>query len=317
MARRGGRAVTLGQIADIEDGQQEEETVALVNGERAISIDIIKSQGENTIDEDRFTGMAALRQKSLALTGLFMQLVRTRLHNLYFSGGLDNKTFQSHNKNSDTNDPKSYSNYESDSLRMGLSGNLFDDLGGGGANSASVQALRGRLTNMQAHNLLGAIEPDYNKLNYSLSRQQSLTANHSLYISLSGQHATQVLDTSEKLYIGGAQTVRAYPVSELGGERGQLVSGEWRWRLDPTWMLSAFVDYGRVVALPTSSAETTTATTLRGHGLSMGWQGPNGISAKLTWAYRDGHNPKPTPSGTDSDGTLKLDRFWFTTSMVF
>lgn len=49
VARRGGNAVTLGQIADIEDGQQEEENVALVNGERAISIDIIKAQGENTI----------------------------------------------------------------------------------------------------------------------------------------------------------------------------------------------------------------------------------------------------------------------------
>ncbi len=49
VARRGGKAVTLGQVADIEDGQQEEETIALVNGERAISIDIIKSQGENTI----------------------------------------------------------------------------------------------------------------------------------------------------------------------------------------------------------------------------------------------------------------------------
>jgi hydrophobic/amphiphilic exporter-1 (mainly G- bacteria), HAE1 family len=49
VARRGGKAVTLGQIADIEDGQQEEETIALVNGERAISIDIIKAQGENTI----------------------------------------------------------------------------------------------------------------------------------------------------------------------------------------------------------------------------------------------------------------------------
>lgn len=244
-------------------------------------------------------------------------LVRTRLHNLYFSGGLDNKTFQSHSRNTDTSDPKSYSNYESDSLRLGLSGNSFDDLGGGGANSASVQFVRGRLTSMRAHNLLGTIEPDYNKLNYSLSRQQTLTANHSLLVSLSGQHANQVLDSSEKFYIGGAQTVRAYPLSELGGERGHVMSGEWRWRLDTTWMLSAFVDYGRVVALPTSSSETTTAMTLRGHGLSMGWQGPMGVSAKLTWAYRDGHNPKATSSATDSDGTLRLDRFWFTTSMVF
>ena len=53
VARRGAdgrkQAVTLGSIAEIEDGQQEEENVALVNGQRALSIDIVKAQGENTI----------------------------------------------------------------------------------------------------------------------------------------------------------------------------------------------------------------------------------------------------------------------------
>jgi hydrophobic/amphiphilic exporter-1 (mainly G- bacteria), HAE1 family len=49
VARRGGKAVTLGQVAEIEDGQQEEESVALINGQRALSIDIVKAQGENTI----------------------------------------------------------------------------------------------------------------------------------------------------------------------------------------------------------------------------------------------------------------------------
>src|SRR4029077_10960253 len=53
VARRGAggktTAVTLGSIAEIEDGQQEEENAALVNGQRALSIDIIKAQGENTI----------------------------------------------------------------------------------------------------------------------------------------------------------------------------------------------------------------------------------------------------------------------------
>ncbi|MGE5130663.1 MAG: efflux RND transporter permease subunit, partial [Sphingomonadaceae bacterium] len=49
VARRGGKPVTLGQLADVEDGQQDEETAALINGRRAISIDIVKAQGENTI----------------------------------------------------------------------------------------------------------------------------------------------------------------------------------------------------------------------------------------------------------------------------
>jgi hydrophobic/amphiphilic exporter-1 (mainly G- bacteria), HAE1 family len=53
VARRGAegkkQAVTLGSIAEVEDGQQEEENAALVNGERALSVDIVKAQGENTI----------------------------------------------------------------------------------------------------------------------------------------------------------------------------------------------------------------------------------------------------------------------------
>jgi HAE1 family hydrophobic/amphiphilic exporter-1 len=53
VARRGANGknapVTLGQVAEIEDGQQEEENVALINGRRALSIDIVKAQGENTI----------------------------------------------------------------------------------------------------------------------------------------------------------------------------------------------------------------------------------------------------------------------------
>ena len=49
VTRRAGKPVTLGQLAEIVDGQQEEESAALINGERALSIDIVKAQGENTI----------------------------------------------------------------------------------------------------------------------------------------------------------------------------------------------------------------------------------------------------------------------------
>ncbi|HEX9181198.1 MAG TPA: efflux RND transporter permease subunit, partial [Burkholderiales bacterium] len=49
VARRGGKPVTLGQVADVTDGQQEEDSVALINGGRALAVDIVKAQGENTI----------------------------------------------------------------------------------------------------------------------------------------------------------------------------------------------------------------------------------------------------------------------------
>jgi HAE1 family hydrophobic/amphiphilic exporter-1 len=49
VARRGGQPVYLSQVARVVDGQEERETLALVNGERAVSLDIVKAQGENTI----------------------------------------------------------------------------------------------------------------------------------------------------------------------------------------------------------------------------------------------------------------------------
>lgn len=245
-------------------------------------------------------------------------LVRSRLRNLYFTGGLENKHFFSDNLNSSAAVPNSYSDYDTDSLRLGLSGNRFDNVGGGGTNSLSVQMLWGRLSRMQAHNQIDSIARAYNKINYSASRQQTLSPAHSLQLSLQGQMATQVLDSSERMFIGGANSVRAYPVSELGGERGQVVSAQWHWRLNPAVVLSAFVDHGRVVDLPDTRSEQRSSLNLRGHGLSASWQAPKGVSTKLTWSHRAGSHPSPlVNTGTDGDGTRKLDRFWVSASVPF
>jgi hemolysin activation/secretion protein len=256
------------------------------------------------------------RSSSLGLDWSY-PIIRARLYNLYFAGGIENKHFHSDNRNSNPEDSKSYSDYDTNTLRVGLSGNRFDEWGGGGANSGSVQWVRGRLSDMIAHSQIDSIDRSYSKLVYSASRQQTIAGPHSVLFTLQGQHATQVLDSSEKLYIGGASTVRAYPVSELGGERGQFMSAEWRWRVGTAWVLSSFVDHGRVVSLPPTSSDAQTDLSLRGYGLSAGWQGPAGLVARLTWSRRIGAHPKPTQLGTDGDGTLKIDRIWLTTGLSF
>lgn len=268
-------------------------------------------EGSESIKSLRIRG----RSSSLGLDWSY-PLVRARLFNLYFSGGLDEKSFFSESINKSA-DPKSYSDYASHSLRLGLSGNRFDGWGGGGASSGSLQLLWGRLTDMQAHSQIDGIERPYRKVNVSLSRQQTVTTDHSVLLSLQGQHATRVLDSSEKFYVGGVSSVRAYPVSELGGERGQSMSAEWRWRLSPAWLLTAFTDHGRVVSLPATTTDSKSVLQLHGRGLSASWQGPAGLSARLTWSRRNGDNPRPTQLGTDGDGTRKLDRYWFTTSVSF
>ncbi|HET7772615.1 MAG TPA: efflux RND transporter permease subunit, partial [Burkholderiaceae bacterium] len=54
VARRGpanaGQPVYLRQVATVQDGQAEQDSLALVDGQRVIAMDILKSQGQNTIE---------------------------------------------------------------------------------------------------------------------------------------------------------------------------------------------------------------------------------------------------------------------------
>jgi HAE1 family hydrophobic/amphiphilic exporter-1 len=50
VARRNGQPVRLGQVAEVVDGPEELESLALYNGQRVLALDVQKSQGENTID---------------------------------------------------------------------------------------------------------------------------------------------------------------------------------------------------------------------------------------------------------------------------
>ena len=76
VGRRGGKAVTLGQVAEVVDGQQEEESAALINGARALSIDIVKAQGENTIAVLDGVRKAVLDMQGLLPSGVRVEIVR-------------------------------------------------------------------------------------------------------------------------------------------------------------------------------------------------------------------------------------------------
>jgi HAE1 family hydrophobic/amphiphilic exporter-1 len=67
VARRGGAPVYLSQIAQVVDGQEEEDSIALLDGKRALAIDIVKVHGANTIAVvDAVRGaMADLEQRML------------------------------------------------------------------------------------------------------------------------------------------------------------------------------------------------------------------------------------------------------------
>jgi HAE1 family hydrophobic/amphiphilic exporter-1 len=50
LARRGGAPVYLGDVAQVEDGTEEKDAVALFNGDRLLAISFVKVQGSNTLE---------------------------------------------------------------------------------------------------------------------------------------------------------------------------------------------------------------------------------------------------------------------------
>lgn len=129
-------------------------------------------------------------------------IIRSRLKNLYLNLNADNKNFNNLSSGATT------TRYKTNTLTLGLDSNLFDNLWGGGANSASVSLVDGRLNldgspNQAADASTTQTAGHYDKLHFALSRQQVITDSVSFFGSLSGQATHKNLDSSEKFYLGG------------------------------------------------------------------------------------------------------------------
>jgi HAE1 family hydrophobic/amphiphilic exporter-1 len=76
VARRGGTAIRLGQVAEVVDGPEEVESLALYNGQRTLVLEVQKAQGENTVDvTDGLNGTLAAIRKELP-PGMALEVVR-------------------------------------------------------------------------------------------------------------------------------------------------------------------------------------------------------------------------------------------------
>lgn len=262
-------------------------------------------------------------RSSSAGVGLSYPLVRGRAYNL--NAGLQAERRRYANRASGTLS----SRYGVDALSATLGGNLFDEVGGGGANSFSLQWVAGRVDldgspNAAADAQTAATAGRYHRLTLQASRQQALGDDLSLFVAATAQAANRNLDSSEKLYLGGASGVRAYPASEGGGSAGQTLSVELRHRLGERWLLTGFVDAGRVQVhkRATSPAgqplgDGPNTYWLHGGGAAVAWQGPAGVSLTATVARRFGDHPAPAANGRDQDGSTPRTRLWLSASLAF
>jgi hemolysin activation/secretion protein len=249
---------------------------------------------------------ASLNPNGTAITrgwDISYPLLRSQLKNINLALSYDDKQFDNTSNNVTTS-------YGIKAYNATLSANQIDDWASGGSTTASAGLTAGDKST----------ESRYTKISLSLSRLQSLTTDLSLYVAANAQATNKNLDSSEKMYLGGANGVRAYPASEAGGSEGNTFTVELRQRLDHYITLTGFYDYGMVKANHdnnVTSPANPNSYNLQGYGVSLAWQATQGIDIKATLAQRLGNNSAAQANGTDADGTKKVTRIWLSTGIAF
>jgi hemolysin activation/secretion protein len=268
--------------------------------------------------------LAALKIKGeVEEAGLSLRypIIRNQRGNLYQNFQFDHRVYLSSVAS------VTQKHYSIDSLSMNLSGNLFDTVLGGGANSMSIGLSQGKVSGLDGIPT-NPHEGYHTLINYSASRQQTISEKLSFFLSVSGQLTQDVstnslhtieatadevtedfLDSAESFSLGGLNGVRAYPSGEATGSVGRLVKAELRYLISNDIIAKTFYDWGWVGKRdPTTTGPSEYE--LSGGGVNFAWSAPLGFSMQTTYARRFGENPNPSPTGMDQDGSLEEDRFW-------
>jgi len=273
---------------------------------------------------------ASLDSKGTAGTSgldLSYPLLRSQQTNIRLNASYDAKRFDNQANGA------SASSYSIDVLNMGAHATQGDSWAGGGSNMASINFFQGLVnlagSNNQSADKSGAdTAGQFSKLVISFNRLQNITADLSAYIALSIQLANKNLDSSERLYLGGANGVRAYPGSEVGGSEGQQFTAELRQQLGGGLNLTGFFDLGRVNTFKNNdwangsgrlnAGSAPNDVTIKGFGASLVWAPQANTDLRATLARRIGTNPiANTSNGLDADGTLEFNRLWLNATFSF
>jgi len=251
-------------------------------------------------------------------------LIRTRLANLSVSANWASRRFVNRSLGATTSDKKS------DTLSLGVSGDISDTSGQGAYSTYAAQWASGRVdlgawaADLTQDAATAQSQGSFDKWSAQVTHLLRLTSTSAIFAGLSAQWASKNLDSSEKFMLGGPQGVRAYPTGEASGDAGWLLNLEWRQELDRDWRVSLFVDHGEVklhskpwtgwnAAMPGLG----NSYALSGVGASVAWTPTGGSQVSATLASRLGNNPARDATGRDSDNRSAAPRLWLQGSMAF
>jgi hemolysin activation/secretion protein len=222
-------------------------------------------------------------------------LIRSYATNLTVLADVDAKTFQDK-----VGVTESRTDKKALVLVGGLIGDHRDGFFGGGASNYSITGSFGNLDIQTAavraiDDVTARTNGDYYKLAFTVARSQNLYGPVSLFGQVRGQVASKNLDISEKMELGGAYGVRAYPEGDAYGDEGYVMNLEARLLLPRFWrplpgqfQLFGFFDNGQVTDNKSPWTSGSNHESRSGAGLGLTWADSNDFVAKVFYAHKIG-----------------------------
>ena len=285
------------------------------------------SKLEYKIGKELETNPMSMGTADLYSTSVKYPLYRTAKRSFFVDGSYDKKKLYNESTGTVT------SNKELDNYGLGFTLQNTDEFITAGFSQLSFTQTYGDLdlskvaSSLTSDQGAGGAKTNgsFEKSALQLLRIQRVTEKLNLQLLANAQFANKNLDSSEKLSLGGATGVRAYPSGEASGDEGRKVSIEAKYNVKSVTkfrdiIASVFYDYGKIRQYKDTLDITMTTPneySLEGWGVALDLIAAGKYNVKVGWADAIGGNPGKTSSGNNSDGKGDLSRYWFLASMQF
>ena len=285
------------------------------------------SKLEYKIGKELETNPMSMGTADLYSTSVKYPLYRTAKQSFFVDGSYDKKKLYNESTGTVT------SNKELDNYGLGFTLQNTDEFITAGFSQLSFTQTYGDLdlskvaSSLTSDQGAGGAKTNgsFEKSALQLLRIQRVTEKLNLQLLANAQFANKNLDSSEKLSLGGATGVRAYPSGEASGDEGQKISIDAKYNLKSGTkfgdiIASVFYDYGKIRQYKDTldiNMTTPNEYSLEGWGVALDLISAGKYNVKVGWADAIGGNPGKTSEGKNSDGRGDLSRYWFLASAQF
>lgn len=208
------------------------------------------------LGQGEFAGISSGSTNRLGLT-LTYPLLRSQAENLTISAGIEQTKYK--------NTLASVSEqYRVNSVPLSLNFDWRDSA----ASAVTFGSLGTQIHRIKSDDRSVQPDPAYSVVSLNIAREQRIEDGLKFFGRLSLQSANDSIDSSHFFSLGGANSVRAYPVGEFSGYRGASAQAELSYDL-PQYSAATYLFFDAARATRATTLDLTETRNLSGYGVGL------------------------------------------------